>query len=323
MKRRGYFFRKAQFLLCLALGASMPLLAQTGPEWGLSFDGVDEFVSVPHRPELNGLPLTISAWIKTSETNGVRMIASKYSPEFFNGYQLYLVNGQASARYFKDVSARLLSEFDASEDRFVADGNWHHLALVVAANGSGFFIDGKAKGTWTWLGAPGACTNELDLVFGREFRPYPPFDRYWHGLIDEVAIWNVARSRSELQNGLYQHLTGGEPGLVASWQMDEGAGLTILDASEHHFNGHLINGPAWTKTDAPARGSALVFSGSDDHLRVPKFGLSAPTNDITVEFWLRSGSVNEQVLFSLQPDLSGNRIAARIVPNDGEVYCEF
>src|SRR2546421_343531 len=142
--------------------------------------------------------------------------------------------------------------------------------------------------------------------------------------------WSMAKLRQDISKmSLPACSRSSMPRRIDSWRMAIGTTSPWLSPPTAVASSSMEKpkargpGPAWTKTDAPARGSALVFNGSDDHLRVPKFGLSAPTNDITVEFWLRSGSVNEQVLFSLEPDLSGNRIAARIVPNDGEVYWEF
>jgi Concanavalin A-like lectin/glucanases superfamily len=43
-------------------------------------------------------------------------------------------------------------------------------------------------------------------------------DRFFYGVIDEVRIWNIARSASDIAAGLTQPVTGHEPGLVGFWR---------------------------------------------------------------------------------------------------------
>jgi C-terminal processing protease CtpA/Prc len=55
-------------------------------------------------------------------------------------------------------------------------------------------------------------------------------------MLDEIRIWNVARSPAEIQATLNKSLTGKEPGLVAYWQFDDG---TAGDSSAHVGLGRL------------------------------------------------------------------------------------
>jgi len=54
-----------------------------------------------------------------------------------------------------------------------------------------------------------------------------------------------------------------EPGLVAYWKLDEGAGNTAKDSSGYGQDGVLLNGPTWI--DA-AVGKGLDFDGTDDYV---------------------------------------------------------
>src|SRR5690606_17058615 len=53
--------------------------------------------------------------------------------------------------------------------------------------------------------------------------------RQYRGGLDEVRIWNVVRTPTELQSGRTVELTGAEPGLVAYWRFNEGTGTTVAD----------------------------------------------------------------------------------------------
>ena len=63
-------------------------------------------------------------------------------------------------------------------------------------------------------------------------------------------------------------------------------------------------------------GHALSLDGSNDYVRIADFGQAMPTNEITVEFWLKVDAVKQQAAFSLQPDDPANRFQA-LVPWTG------
>jgi hypothetical protein len=65
--------------------------------------------------------------------------------------------------------------------------------------------------------------------------------RFWNGVIDDVRIWNVARTSQEIQDNLAIELNGNEPGLVAYFPMNEGDGDTIADITGNGNTGQLVN----------------------------------------------------------------------------------
>src|SRR5439155_15541923 len=65
----------------------------------------------------------------------------------------------------------------------------------------------------------------------------------FNGTMDEVRIWNVARSAAQIQAAMGSALPNpaSQTGLLGRWAMDEGAGTTIADSSGHNINGTLVN----------------------------------------------------------------------------------
>ncbi len=59
------------------------------------------------------------------------------------------------------------------------------------------------------------------------------------GTIDEVRIWNYARSQTEIRRDMCRRLTGNEPGLVGYWRFDECSGNIAFDASGNGNHGTL------------------------------------------------------------------------------------
>ncbi|SVE13836.1 uncharacterized protein METZ01_LOCUS466690, partial [marine metagenome] len=68
-----------------------------------------------------------------------------------------------------------------------------------------------------------------------------PFD----GMIDDFRIWNDSRTVSEIENNMFNELSGDEDGLIGYWKFDAGEGEILYDHSGNANHGD-INGAAWT-----------------------------------------------------------------------------
>jgi hypothetical protein len=68
--------------------------------------------------------------------------------------------------------------------------------------------------------------------------------RVWtyEGLIDEVKLWNFGMTSTQVQQDMYQVLTGSETGLRAYYRMSNGSGLVLTDDSIFTWNGTLLDG---------------------------------------------------------------------------------
>lgn len=183
--------------------------ATWAPGWlgqGIRFDGVDDFVKVPHRAALNAYPLTIVVAVKTTAT-GLQGIVNKYLPSTFNGYQIFTNGGNLCAWYFKDANNNI---FDGTACPLAVpgynDGRWHQVAFVVSASGGTLFVDGVMQATRPWTGTPGPTTAWGPLSFAR----YPATSTpYLSGSIDEVRIYDRALPLAAVKALYDQAVAGG------------------------------------------------------------------------------------------------------------------
>ncbi len=79
---------------------------------------------------------------------------------------------------------------------------------------------------------------------------------FFAGNIDEVSLWNVARTETEIRETMYHQPTGNEIGLIGNWRFDEGTGTTASDISSNHTSGTLINGPLWVPSTPSGTGTS-------------------------------------------------------------------
>lgn len=71
------------------------------------------------------------------------------------------------------------------------------------------------------------------------------YDVFFSGDIDEVRLWNYARSGEEIVSFKDVQLNGDEAGLIGYWTLDEGQGSIAHDVSGGSHNGTLAGGVTW------------------------------------------------------------------------------
>jgi hypothetical protein len=229
------------------VASEVPVVLEPVAGSSLKLDGVDDYVAVPHATALNAYPLTVTAWVRTARNAPqVDALVSKYTESALNGYSLFLYNGRLRAWYFRDSANRIWDGALGIDGGFIADGEWHHVALVVNATRGELIVDGVLRGSLNWQGTPGSPTAVDALQVGR----YWTYGNGWLGQVDEVTLWSIALSPAQIQSSMNLRLTGDEAGLVAYWRFDEGAGTAVLDASGSGHDGTLLGGALWAGSTA-------------------------------------------------------------------------
>jgi len=137
-------------------------------------------------------------------------------------------------------------------------GSWQHFACVVSQSGNYMRIyrNGilEAQKTGMTPFTPGNFT--LGIGFGNSG------PEGFHGFIDEVRIWNRARSQREIQRDMHAVLQGNERGLIGYWRLDEwgNTATTAIDSSPSGANG-TYNNARWLGSTAPIH-TVLVPAGA-------------------------------------------------------------
>lgn len=194
----------------------------------LNFDGSNDFIDSGNPAAFQSNSITIEAWIKANPASGYRAIVTKQW-----AYGLYL----------KDdiLISHLYNVGDLSTGVNVADGIWHHVALTLSAGTATVYLDGVAKASYSGYSIVNQNSNVLIGEGG------PGAGQYFNGAIDEVRIWNVARTQAQIQASMNSAISSG-PGLVAAYHFNQGtangsnSGVTTLtDASGNNNNGTLTN----------------------------------------------------------------------------------
>lgn len=127
----------------------------------------------------------------------------------------------------------------------VLDGNWHHVACVRdAATGiKRIYVDAaldvasSANVSRDDLSYPNAGVQGAQtpwgpyLVIGAEKHDAGPGFPSFSGRVDELRIWNVARSANDVLGSFDRVVAPNSSGLVGMYRFEEGSGTSVSDSS--------------------------------------------------------------------------------------------
>lgn len=217
------------------------------PGQALSFDGFSSRVeALDESSELTDA-FTVEFWMKS---NGLATNETFFSYATADHSDEIVVYRQASGAHFKVRIQGATASYNLSP----WDGDWHHIAIAWDGDAAGanleVYLDGELEGQTALqdqvtLNAPGNFMLGQNHAFGGAFAASG-----YRGLLDEVRVWNVARSEEEIQADLYRSLTGTEDGLVHFWPLGEGSGTGTADLVAG-VDGALEDGVDWTEDTAP------------------------------------------------------------------------
>ncbi|QDT04437.1 Pentaxin family protein [Rubripirellula lacrimiformis] len=149
----------------------------------------------------------------------------------------------------------------------VSTTQWSHVAVSYDNGTVNSYINGELVETYAGSGTIGDAHDTMnDLLIGGRLNS--PDDQYFLGGMDDVRVWNVARTQAEIQANLTANLSGDETGLVGYYKFDS-ADPSVTDYSTAGNHGELGSDdqtPTWngiTLTEdaiytVPASGGVLA-----------------------------------------------------------------
>jgi hypothetical protein len=195
---------------------------------GLKFDGSNDYVI----SSANGTALTsltMEAYVKftANETKGILQWASGLSHT--NPFIYWKQSGL-------DLSIYMNNAYGITTT--LSLNTWYHVALVYSSNLYTLYINGTSVATYN--GGFLYQNSATSFYLGNGYHGY------FGGVLDEVRIWNTARTQSQIQASKNSELVGTETGLVAYYNFNQGTadgtntGITTLtDRTSNAKNGTL------------------------------------------------------------------------------------
>lgn len=224
-----------------------------------SFNGTNQYF---YTDNISGFPTgsvaTVEAWVKpgSSQNDATYNGIVSFGPNPATCHNRFLLSMSNDRRI---TFANWCNDYTANTEQLPAN-QWSHVAVVLNGTGTNnlsIYYNGNlvARGTTTAAGS----TNMLDngrLTIGCTD---PGGGRYFNGQIDNVRIWNTARTQNEIIADMYKEVaTSNTSGLVAHFNFNN----NINCQNNSNYNLTAVNNAAsvypglytyqWTGTGAPA-----------------------------------------------------------------------
>ncbi|HCQ16437.1 MAG TPA: hypothetical protein DIU20_09260, partial [Cryomorphaceae bacterium] len=230
---------------------------------GLNFDGSNDYVSVPDGATLDfSSGFTLEAWFKADALSHHASLVSKFA----NNKREFslLLRSDGSIEY--SITFNGSSEQYFTGNTTLSAGNWYHVALTYDGSSMQAYINGNTDGSKNVSG--NIYNGSSNLYIGA--RSEGSMTRFFDGTMDEVRVWNTARSQTDIQNNMDNELTGNETGLVAYYNFNQGTaggnntGITNLNSAKiGTYDPNIISGSG-----------TLVFDNSGQTLNLNDISLN-------------------------------------------------
>ena len=213
----------------------------------LSLDGDGSFAEIADSEVINNISeqVTISAWIKPTDfpntCTTVLFKGNKRIPNISHRqFALWLFD--EGCVFFDTSPGGRSIRWTASASETIKKNEWYHVAGTIDArnnimklylNGSevqrnNFKLQNNLRKTT--LPFRIGCSHEEEISEHASFA----------GLIDEVRIWDIARTENQIRSDMNKELKGDESGLVGYWKFDAETQGRISDSSPNKNDGKLI-----------------------------------------------------------------------------------
>ena len=285
-----------------------------GPIWtsgkygsGIKFDGSNDYVSVSDSDSFSfvGNSFTVEVWVKPSvNPDDYDVVVGKWNNQASATKEWLFRPGTSNTWEF-----RLIDSSNVSIGRVTTDtipvSQWTHVTGVydgsTTSAGVSIYVNGVRKDT-TNIGTSyaGMSNTTAKLFIGALEDTVSGNSNYYNGVIDDVKIYDYARSASEIA----WDYNRGKP--ITEYRFNECQGSIVHDESGNGNNGTIIIGGSGTQdgigtcTDGDTTNSwyngrtgkysaSLNFDGTDDYVDLPS-SLPDTPSQLAVSFWINPDS---------------------------------
>jgi hypothetical protein len=173
-----------------------------------------------------GSSFTIEGWFKPASTqldvDAVAAIGINSNPATANYLQVMWDWRDGSFQYLDDVFTSRMQNPAA-----VAADQWHYFSVTYDAGHGVLYSDGVV---FSDVQTPQTIISPCHVSLGQEFDMVGASDNMI-GLIDEVSVWSIAKTQSEVIAAMNANPVGNEPNLIAYYPFDG-------DGVDRSGNGH-------------------------------------------------------------------------------------
>lgn len=232
----------------------------------LSFDGENDFAIFPNAKELSlHKEFTVELWVNPKSPNEnveafiqatEHTLDEEEHTALDSGWILaYRSDRRALFTLAVSSNAGTLDKRSIFSPKQFQLNKWQHVAVTYDLSQFRMYIDGSLVNEEK---LSGRAVKRFDKLLLGTWAPWH-LKGAFHGSIDEVRLWNVARNAKDIAANKEKIMQADELGLVAYWRMDSEFGQTVSNSVIGGIEGFLgdkhserdYRDPDWIISDCP------------------------------------------------------------------------
>ena len=154
---------------------------------------------------------------------------------------------------------------------------WNHIAFAYNGDVLTLYLNNNIATMDVGLDGDITTTNP-DLYIGQEQNNSANYEGY----MDQITIWEVALTESQIQGYASCPPVGDEVGLLAYWAIEEVGVAQIFDTTNNTYNGGLVNmvtSEAWSNDTPTLNCEQICLSSEEVLVTINNCGCTDPTAD--------------------------------------------
>ncbi|GIV28724.1 MAG: hypothetical protein KatS3mg027_2538 [Bacteroidia bacterium] len=256
----------------------------------LYFDGSGDYVTSINNIGITGnSPRTVSIWFKQdiSEEKNIFGFGGNAPAQLFD---ILLDNGSTLVGHFYSAG----NDTTAGAPSY-KQNEWNQAVLTYDGTKVDVYLNGIYRNSKT---IDLNTSSSQVIIGGGKYAVY----NYFQGYIDEVKVYNYARSADQIKNdynkGLNISLGQSDPyaslsdGLVGWWKMDELSSATnFVDSSG---NNNTLTSFSNASTTAGKYGNSGIFDGVDDYMYISNDSDFRIWGPISIALWVKPENITTE-----------------------------
>ena len=227
----------------------------------LQFGGTNAYITFGNNAALGLTQFTLECWFKkegngTNASTGSGGVTAK--PLVTKGRN-EADGGTTDINYFLGIKASpsvLCADFEEGTGQpspglnhpisgvtVIQNNVWYHAAATYDGTTWRIYLNGNLEATLTVNRAPQSASVQQAAI-GSALSSTGIASGFFNGRIDEVRIWNSAKTQAEIQGNLNAQISTTQNGLVSRWGMNDKCGTTVTGIGTATING-AITGSNW------------------------------------------------------------------------------
>ncbi|MEP0369274.1 MAG: LamG-like jellyroll fold domain-containing protein [Cyclobacteriaceae bacterium] len=233
---------------------------------GLDFDGTNDRIATTYTMSTTHT-FTLEAWVFPRGTSWNRLFSNMNYSSLGSTAGDFIVDTYGSPDNGRNV--RFILDGETSDIQLYADqvltlNEWNHVAVTFDNGLAKILVNGVEVASENNSAVTRILGSSRPTHFGVHGGASPV--RYFDGKMDEVRIWNVAKTATEISASMNECLRGTESGLSAYFNFEDGEETTLTEMVAGK-NGTLVNfdeATAWAEGPELACGAGCGLQMSNE-----------------------------------------------------------